>query len=373
MNRETKNTETIRAWISQRLVDVLHIDSSEIEDDLPFASYGLGSINAAGLTGDLENWLGVKLPPTLLYDYPTIASLAHYLTEDQASTDRETPGKEPIRSETSNEPIAIIGMGCRFPGGAHSPEAFWQLLENGTDAISEMPADRWDVDQFYDPDLLAPDKMYTRWGAFLSDIDKFDADFFHISPRETKRMPPQQRLLIEVAWEALEHAGLTVDTLAGSQTGVFIGSMANDEYTQLQIQHDAPAYMNDPHYNIGRSSSIMSGRLSYLFGFQGPSITIDTACSSSLVALHLACQSLRQKESHIALAGGTHVILSPENIINSCKMRILSTDKYNRAFGAGADGFVQGEGCGVVVLKRLSDALAHGDTILALIRGSAVN
>lgn len=374
MDREIKSVETIRAWISNRLMEVLHIDQSEVEDNLPFSSYGLGSIDAAGLTGDLEDWLGVKLPPTLFYDYPTIALLARYLVDGKTPTSAETLEEDSASEEDrGNEPIAIIGMGCRFPGGVHSPEDFWQLLKSDTDAISEMPADRWDIEQFYDPNPRAPGKMYTRWGAFLPDIDKFDAAFFHISPGEAKRMSPQQRLLIEVAWEALEHAGLPVETLAGSQTGVFIGFMANDEYTQLPLPHAETAPVNNPFYSMSRAPSIMAGRLSYLLDLHGPNISIDTACSSSLVALHLACQSLRQKESHIALVGGTHAILSPENIVNTCKMRLLSTSRHSRPYGDGTDGFVMGEGCGVVVLKRLSDALAHGDTVLALIRGSAVN
>lgn len=272
------------------------------------------------------------------------------------------------------EPIAIIGMGCRLPGVADNicgPEAFWSLLHAGGDAISEIPAERWDVDSYYDPDPNVPAKMHTRWGGFLRDIDSFDAHLFGIAPREAVSMDPQQRILLEVAWEALEHAGQAPDALKKTKTGVFVGIGIGD-YAQMQMSPDnAPAI--DAYTGTGNGFCFASGRLSYILGAQGPSLSIDTACSSSLVAIHLACQSLRNQECSIALAGGVNAMLAPEAMLFLAKSRALSPTGRCRTFDAAADGFVRGEGCGVIVLKRLSDAIADGDTILAVLRGSAIN
>lgn len=283
-------------------------------------------------------------------------------------------GRE-MRTQTNNlkllngEPIAIIGMACRFPGGANSPQAFWQLMGKGVDAISEVPANRWDIDALYDPNPATPGKMTTRWGGFLDQVDEFDADFFGISPREATRMDPQQRLFLEVAHEALEAAGQVRDQLAGSQTGVFVASYHND-YAQLQY---ADLMQIDAYTSTGSAHSIVANRLSYLLNLQGPSITVDTACSSSLVAAHLACQSLRSGESNLALAGGVSLILSPEVTISLSNWGFMAVDGRCKTFDARANGFVRGEGCGVIVLKRLADAVMDGDNILAVIRGSAVN
>jgi len=269
------------------------------------------------------------------------------------------------------EPIAIIGLGCRFPGGADSPDAFWQLLHNGVDAITEVPPDRWNIDEYYDSDPDAPGKMYTRHGGFLKEVDKFDAHFFGISPREAISLDPQQRLLLEVSWEAMENAALSPEELLGSETGVFVGVMEND-YSKLNLQTDH--YSNlDAYFVTGNHFSFTSGRISYILGLHGPSVAIDTACSSSLVAVHLACQSLRNKESNLALAGGVNLLLDPELTITMCRFKALSADGHCKTFDASADGFGQAEGCGVVVLKRSSDAIKNGDNILALIRGSAIN
>ncbi len=266
------------------------------------------------------------------------------------------------------EPIAIVGIGCRLPG-ADSPEGFWQLLRNGVDAISTVPSDRWNVDELYDPQPATPAKMNTRWGGFLQRVDQFEPGFFGVSAREAELMDPQQRLLLEVAWEALEHAGLAADALAGSATGVFIG-ISNCDYGRLLLRDftDLSAYSA-----TGTAASIAANRLSYAFNFRGPSVAIDTACSSSLVAAHLACQSLRSGESDLCLAGGVSLILSPEGTITFSQARMMASDGRCKTFDARADGYVRGEGCGVVVLKRLSDALAAGDPVLAVIRGSAVN
>jgi acyl transferase domain-containing protein len=272
----------------------------------------------------------------------------------------------------TREPIAVIGMGCRLPGGAHEPETFWRLLADGVDAVTEVPAGRWDLDAFYDPDPDAPGKTYTKWGGFLqAPIDEFDAHAFGIAPREATEMDPQQRLLLEVSSEALERAGQAPDRLQGSRTGVFVGICSND-YARINGFADDPGRVN-AYSASGVAHSVAAGRISYVLGLQGPSVAVDTACSSSLVALHLACQSLRLRESRMALAAGVHVMLSPSNTIVFCKSKMMSPEGRCKTFGDSADGFVLGEGCGVLVLKRLSDAQADGDPILALIRGSAIN
>ncbi len=266
------------------------------------------------------------------------------------------------------EPIAIVGLGCRFPG-APDLASFWRLLRDGGDAISEVPPERWDIDAFYDPDPDAPGKMSTRWGGFLTDVDRFDADFFGIPPREAERTDPQQRLVLEVAWEALENAGLAPDRLSGSSTGVFIG-ISHCDYARILFRHAARI---SAYNGAGSYTSIASNRLSYLLNLRGPSMAIDTACSSSLSAVHLACQHLRQRECRIALAGGVNLNLTPDETIALSKARMMAADGRCKTFDARADGYVRGEGCGVVVLKRVEDALRDGDRIRAVIRGSAAN
>ena len=273
--------------------------------------------------------------------------------------------------KSRTEPIAIIGMGCRFPGGANDPTTFWQLLRDGVDAITEVPPDRWNVDAYYDPDPEAPGKTYTRHGGFLQQVDQFDPQFFGISPREAVSMDPQQRLLLEVSWEALENAGQTPRELRCSQTGVFMG-ICTDDYAQLSLNFGDLTSI-DAYSSLGNTRSIAVGRIAYTLGLQGPNIQLDTACSSSLVTVHLAIQSLRSGECNLALAGGVNLILSPIGTINRSKLKALSPDGRCKTFDASANGYAQGEGCGIVVLKRLSDAVADGDNILALIRGSAVN
>ena len=268
------------------------------------------------------------------------------------------------------EPIAVIGIGCRFPGGADGPDGFWRLLSDGVDAITEVPPDRWDLARYYDPDPDAPGKMNTRHGGFLAGVDRFDPHFFNISRREALSMDPQQRLLLEVSWEALEHAAQSPEKLEGSRTGVFVG-ICNADYRQRLLARSRDTY--DTYMATGSSHAIASGRLSYFLGVHGPSVSIDTACSSSLVAVHLACQSLRAKECRTALAGGVNLILSPDTFIMLSKARMMAADGRCKAFDAAADGFVRGEGCGIVALKRLADALSDGDRILALLSGSAVN
>jgi microcystin synthetase protein McyG len=268
------------------------------------------------------------------------------------------------------EPIAVVGMSCRFPGGADTPEAYWRMIVHGVDAIREITPDRWDVDAFYDPDPDASGKMCTRWAGLIDEVDQFDPSFFGIAPREAESMDPQQRLLLELAWEALERSGNAPDAIAGTQTGVFLGIAATD-YLHLQLRGSPERY--DAYLASGCAHSVAAGRLSFVLGLHGPCLSVDTACSSSLVALHLAVQSLRNAECRMALAGGINLILTPEPSIALSRAHMMALDGRCKAFDSRADGFVRGEGGAVVVLKRLSDARADGDQILAVIRGSAIN
>lgn len=282
---------------------------------------------------------------------------------------REARTKIEDLERQKSEPIAIVGMGCRFPGGANTPESFWELLRQGKDGITTVPPQRWDIDAYYDDDPDVPNKMYARYGGFIDDVDQFEPQFFGITPREAIAMDPQQRLLLEVSWEALENAGIAPQKLTGTQTGVFAG-IGLDDYAKRQIKYGVPI---DAYTGSGNAFCFASGRLSYLLGLQGPSLAIDTACSTSLVTVHLACQSLRSGECNLALAGGVSLMLSPEVTLYLSKTRALSPDGRCKTFDQDANGYVRGEGCGMVVLKRLSSAIADGDNILALIRGSAVN
>ncbi len=267
------------------------------------------------------------------------------------------------------EPVAVVGIGCRFPGNVSGPQQYWDLLASGGDAITEIPPDRWDADAFYDPDPSAPARMTSKWGGFVPDVSGFDADFFGISPREAEAMDPQQRLLLEVAWEALEHAGFPPDRLSGTRAAVMMGVY----YTEYQAASAADPAAIDAYCATGNAHSVAVGRIAYLLGLHGPAVAVDTACSSSLVSVHLACQSLRMRESEIALAGGVNLILRPETQLALSKWGMLSPRGRCHSFDADADGFVRGEGCGVVVLKRLTDAVRDGDRVLAVVRGSALN
>ncbi len=279
----------------------------------------------------------------------------------------------PLQQTVPNhhEPIAVVGIGCRFPGRANDPEAFWTLLEAGVDAVTEIPVDRWNLRAFHDPDPSKPGKTYSRWGGFVDDIDRFDPHFFGISPREAARMDPQQRLLLEVAWEGLEDAGLRLDQISGSQTAVFVGISTFDYSLMVTSFRDRGEI--DVYSNTGGSLSIAANRISYCFDFRGPSAAVDTACSSALVAVHLACRSIWQDGCPMALAGGVNALLLPDWYVGFCRMGVLSPAGRCRAFDAGASGFVRSEGAGMVVLKPLARALADGDRVYAVIRGTAMN
>ena len=269
----------------------------------------------------------------------------------------------------TDEPIAIVAVSCRFPG-APNPEAFWELLSGGVNAIREVPEDRFDIDEFYDPDPDAAGKTYTRFGGFLDGIDGFDPEFFGISPREAVWIEPQQRLMLENAWEGLERAGYSPASLRGSRTGVFAGVAAN-EYAHLLSAESIEKI--EPYFITGNALNAISGRVAFALGLEGPAVAVDTACSSSLVAVHQACQALHSGDCDLALAGGVNVLLSPVTIVAASRARMLSPVGRCKTFDASADGYVRSEGCGMLVLKRLSDAERDGDRIAAVIPGSAVN
>ncbi|MCI5158160.1 MAG: acyltransferase domain-containing protein, partial [Candidatus Electrothrix sp. AUS1_2] len=340
------------------------------DDDQGFFDLGLDSLTSIQLGNRLALTLDIFLPATITLEQPTVATLTDYLTEllfgkQQSSVTEPLKNSAGKRVHAASEPIAIVGMACRFPGGAHTPEQFWQLLRQGQDVVAEIPPSRWPVDEYYDPQPGTPGKMYMKQAHFLQHpIEDFDPLFFGMSPVEGLHLDPRHRLLLEVTWEALENAGLPVDALP-ARTGIFAGLMESEKGLDTG-SHDVYAA-------TGTLTSMATGRLAYILGVHGPNITIDTACSSSLTALHLACQSLRAGECQVALCGGVNVMLYPKLMIGLAGMQALSPDGRSKTFAATADGFGRGEGCGMVVLKRLSDALEDGDRIEAVVRASAIN
>jgi phthiocerol/phenolphthiocerol synthesis type-I polyketide synthase D len=342
-------TDAVRAWLLARL--------GSVDPDRPLQETGLSSRDATVLAADLGRFVGRPLDVTLVWQYPTITALATYLStgDSSAASAPELPVEEPI---------AVVGLGCRLPGGIESPEAFWRFLDAGGDGIGDVPEGRWET--FAPESDLAGLPMR---GGFLDDVAGFDAEFFGITPREAEAMDPQQRILLEVAWAALEHAGIPPSGLRGSRTGVFVGLSAT-EYGSLTMTDVAGV---DVWSGTGAAASIAANRLSYLLDLRGPSLTLDTACSSSLVAVHQAMQSLRRGESELALAAGVNVLLSPGITAGFHRAGVLAADGHCKPFDAGADGIARGEGCGVVVLKPLRAARRAGDRVLAVLRGSAVN
>jgi acyl transferase domain-containing protein/acyl-CoA synthetase (AMP-forming)/AMP-acid ligase II/acyl carrier protein len=361
--REASLTE-IREWLTGYISREKQLDIREIDPKKSFAFFGFSSAEAVGLVSELAKWLNIPLQETILWDYPSIADLAAHLTG------KSTFEKNNAKINAANdEPIAIVGIGCRFPG-ATGPDEFWQMLLNGTDTIREVPKDRWDIDRYYSPDLDKA-KIYTRFGSFISEIDQFEPEFFNISGREAVSLDPQQRILLEVVYESLENASIPVNELEGSSTGVFVG-ISSADYSRFHINSgDIDAI--DAYSGTGTAFSTAAGRISYTFGLHGPCMPVDTACSSSLVSVHLACNSLRNGECNLAIAGGVNLILSPEPSIYMCKLNALAPDGRCRSFDESASGYVRGEGAGAVILKRLSEAVRDKDHIYAVIRGSAVN
>jgi acyl transferase domain-containing protein/acyl carrier protein len=348
-------------------------DHVPIPSEVGFKDLGFTSLMAVEFKNQLQACLGqsVVLPATVIFDHSNLATLTDYIANLLWGLGREAVSLAGPSAYLPDESIAVIGLGCRFPGEVGTAEEFWQFLEQGQDASGEIPLDRWDMYENYDADPEAPGRSYIRHGAFLQEIDQFDPQFFGISPREAAGMDPQQRLMLEVSWEALEHAGQAPEQLAGSKTGVFVG-LINHDYGQLAVKGGNLTQL-DAYWGTGSLASVSAGRLAYTLGLQGPALVVDTACSSSLVAFHLACQSLRSGECRIALAGGVNIILSQETNIALSRMQAVAPDGRCKTFDAKADGYARGEGCGMVVLKRLRDAQADNDTILAVVRGSAVN
>ncbi len=366
---ESERDEIALGLVRTHTAAVLGHGSPEaVESDRPFKELGFDSLSAVELRNRLAQATGVKLPATLVFDHPSPVAVARLLRGLVEGGQRGV--REPVRGVARvDEPLAIVGMACRYPGGASSPEEFWRLLESGRDAIGEFPVDRgWDVERLYDPDPDHPGTTYTRQGGFLYDAAGFDAEHFSIAPREALAMDPQQRLLLETAWEALEHAGIDPLSLRGSETGTFVG-VTHLEYGVRLDQADV-----SQGYGItGATSSVASGRVAYALGLEGPAVSVDTACSSSLVAMHLAGQALRDGECSLALAGGVAVIGGPGVFTEFARQRGLSPDGRCRAFGAGANGTGFSDGVGLLVLERLSDARRNGHQVLAVVRGSALN
>jgi phthiocerol/phenolphthiocerol synthesis type-I polyketide synthase B len=363
----TLSETALRHWLIDYLITTVGCDPTKIDPDASLSDLGMASRDAVVLSGELAELLGRPVSPVEFWQHRTINALVGYLMTPEAESQAEpvfSAERGPI-----DEPIAVIGLGCRFPGGISGPEALWQFLTEGRCAISEVPPDRWLPFDDGSPEVAATLARTTRWGSFLGDIDAFDADFFEISPREAARMDPQQRLLLEVAWETLEHAGIPPSSLRLSQTGVFVGACVS-EYGYL-ASSDLPAV--DAWSNTGGALSIIANRLSYFLDLRGPSVAVDTACSSSLVALHLGCQSLRMQEADMAIVAGVNLLLSPAVFHGFDQAGALSTTGLCHAFDAAADGFVRGEGCGAVALRRLSDAIRDGNRVLAVVRGSAIN
>ncbi|WP_281896264.1 type I polyketide synthase [Micromonospora humidisoli] len=366
-DRQPRVRELVRQLTARALG---HPDGSRIDPDRPFKDLGLDSLGSVELRNQLGEATQLRLPATVVFDHPSVGALTRYLLDRLTNTTATTTAATRTTTHTTDEPIAIIGMGCHYPGNANTPDELWHLITTTTDAITTFPTNRgWHLDTLYHPDPDHPGTTYTQHGGFLHNADQFDAEFFNMSPREATATDPQQRLLLHTAWETLEHAGINPTTLHGTNTGVFIGTMYDDYATG----RPNPPKDHEGFLLAGNLSSVASGRIAYTLGLQGPAITIDTACSSSLVALHLAATALRNHECDLALTGGATIMTQPHTFTEFARQRGLAPDGRCKPFSTHADGTGWSEGAGLLLLQRLTDAQQQGHHIHAIIRGSAIN
>lgn len=375
LNSGENNKKHSRSEVESIVIESLDqlFDIKVTDKNLTFLEYGIISINIPVLIEDLEKKFGIKIETTSIFNYPSILQFTEYIWKNIDRHEGENKVmSEKNKNQTDSDAIAIIGMSCRFPGGSNNLDDYWETLISGKDCVIDIPEDRWDVERYYNPDVSVSGKMYCKKTGFLNTpIDEFDARFFNMSPKEALATDPQQRLLLELTWEAFENACIDITEYQGSNTGVYLGISSN-EYVQAHL-NSGDANQIDAYSLTGINFSTACGRISYTFGFEGPSFAVDTACSSSLTALHLACMAIKHGEINTAVVAGVNLIISPMNSIGFTKLQATSPDGHSKSFDANADGYGRGEGGGVILVKKLSDALRDGDQILGVVRATGIN